>query len=75
MSNIKHKLVIKKGKEKLISWVRGKKLIMTPNTFTKKFYISRIENPDFNFPDVGMLDLPTISWEMLLAYDTWDGEV
>ena len=75
MSNIKHKPIIKKGKEKLISWVRRNKLIVTPNTFTKIFDIPRIENPDFDFPNVGMPDLPTISRKMLLVDHTWDGEV
>ena len=75
MSNIKHKSVIKKEKEKLISWVRQTKLIVTPNTFTKIFDIPQIENPDFDFPNLVMPDSPTISREMLLANDTWNGEV
>ena len=48
---------------------------MTPDTFAEIFYIPWVENPDFVFPDVRMLDLPTIYQEMLLAIDTWDGEV
>ena len=70
MSNIKHKPVIEKGKEKIISWVRGKKLIMTLDTFAKIFDIPRVENSNFIFPNVRLPDLPTISREMLLAGDT-----
>ena len=75
MSNIKQKPVVEKGKEKIISWVKSKKLIVTLDTFAKIFNIPQIENPDFDFPDVEMPDLPTISQEMLLEDDTWDGEV
>ena len=47
MSNIKHKPVIEKEKEKMISWVRGKKVVMTPNIFAEIFNIPRVENLDF----------------------------
>ena len=70
MSNIRHKPVIEKGKEKMVSWVRGTKLIVTPNTFADIFGIPRVENPDFAFPDVGQPDLATISRELLLEGDT-----
>ena len=53
----------------------NKKLIVTPDTFAKIFDIPRVENPDFAFSNVRMPDLPTISREMLLAGDTWNGEV
>ncbi|GFY97576.1 hypothetical protein Acr_12g0001170 [Actinidia rufa] len=46
--------VIEKGKEKMISWVRGKKVVVTPNTFAEIFDIPHVENPDFAFPDVRM---------------------
>ena len=61
MSKIKHKSIIEKGKEKMISWVRGKKLVVTPNTFTKIFDIPWDENLDFSIPDVGMPNLSAIS--------------
>ncbi|GFY87682.1 hypothetical protein Acr_05g0013210 [Actinidia rufa] len=61
MSNIKHRPVTQKGKERMISWVKGKKLRVTPNTFAEIFEIPRVENPEFEFLDVGMPDLPTIS--------------
>ncbi|GFY95349.1 hypothetical protein Acr_10g0007340 [Actinidia rufa] len=47
-----------KGKEK-----ESTKLEYDATRFTK-----------FDFPDVGMPDLPTISCELLLADDNWDGE-
>ncbi|GFY85489.1 hypothetical protein Acr_04g0002270 [Actinidia rufa] len=75
MANIKHRLVIEKGKESLISWVRGKKLKVSPYTFAEVFELSRVENPDFEFSNVGMSDLATISRELLLEWDEWDGEV
>ena len=39
MANIKHKLVTDEGKERLISWVRGKKLKVSPDTFAEIFEI------------------------------------
>ncbi|GFY91218.1 hypothetical protein Acr_07g0014140 [Actinidia rufa] len=35
----------------------------------------KVENPEFEFSDVGMPDLSTISHELLLEGDEWDGEV
>ncbi|GFS39338.1 hypothetical protein Acr_00g0062350 [Actinidia rufa] len=75
MANIKHRPVTKKGKERLVSWVRGKKLKVTPDTFAETFEIPREENPDFELPDVGMLDLVTTSYELLLEGDEWDVEM
>ncbi|GFS30838.1 hypothetical protein Acr_00g0014450 [Actinidia rufa] len=75
MANIKDNPEIEKGKEKLCSWVRGKKLKVTPDTFAKIFEIPREDNLDFEFPDVGMLDLAVVSQELLLEGDEWDGEV
>ena len=63
MANIKHRPVTEKGKERLVSWVRGKKLKVTPNTFAKIFQIPREENPEFEFPDIGMPDLATVFHE------------
>ncbi|GFS38127.1 hypothetical protein Acr_00g0055870 [Actinidia rufa] len=63
------------GKEKLCSWVRGKKLKVTPDTFVEIFEIPREENPEFAFPNVRMLDLAVVSQELLLEGDEWDGEV
>ncbi|GFZ16827.1 hypothetical protein Acr_26g0000970 [Actinidia rufa] len=75
MSNIKHKPVTEKGKEKMISWVRGKKLKMTSYSFDEIFGIPCVENPEFEFSDVGIPDLDAISRELLSTDDIWDGEV
>ena len=75
MANIKYKPVTEKGKERLVSWVRGKKLRVTPDTFAEIYQIPREENPDFELPDIGMPDLATVSNELLLEGDNWDGEV
>ena len=69
MENIKHRPVTEKGREKLISWVRGKKLKVTPNTFAEIFGIPQKENPNFKFSDIGMPDLATISHKLLLEGD------
>ena len=66
MINIKHRSVTEKGKERLVSWVRGKKLKVTPDTFVEIFEIPREENPEFEFLDIGMPDLVTVSHELLL---------
>ncbi|GFS44283.1 argonaute family protein [Actinidia rufa] len=60
MANIKHESETEQGKEKLCSWVRGKKLKVTPDTFAEIFEIPREENPEFAFPNVGMPDLAAI---------------
>ena len=73
MTNIKHKPMTEKGKERLISLVRGKKLKVSPDTFTEMIELPCVENPDYEFPDVGMPDLVTISHELLLEGDKWDG--
>ena len=75
IAHIKHRLVTEKGKERLISWVKGKKLKVSPDTFAEIFELPRVENPDFEFPDVRMPDLATISHELRLEGDEWDGEV
>ena len=61
MTNIKHRSVTNKGKERMISWVRSKKLRVTPDTFAEIYGIPRIENPEFELRNVGMPDLPTVS--------------
>ena len=73
MENIKHRPMTEKGKEKLISWVRGKKLSVRPDTFAKIFEILLVENPEFEFSDVGMPDLSIVSHKLLLEGDEWDG--
>ncbi|GFS37279.1 hypothetical protein Acr_00g0051090 [Actinidia rufa] len=37
--------------------------------------IKYISNPECELPDIGMLDLATISHELLLEEEEWDGEV
>ncbi|GFY91062.1 hypothetical protein Acr_07g0012580 [Actinidia rufa] len=75
MANIKHEPETEQGKEKLCSWVRGKKIKVTPDTFADIFEIPREENPEFAFPNVGMPDLAVVSQELLIEGDEWDGEV
>ncbi|GFS36308.1 hypothetical protein Acr_00g0045280 [Actinidia rufa] len=75
MENIKYEPETEQGKEKLCSWVRGKKLKVTPDTFAEIFKIPREENPEFAFPNVGMPDLAVVSQELLLEGDEWDSEV
>ncbi|GFS36372.1 hypothetical protein Acr_00g0045580 [Actinidia rufa] len=75
MANIKHEPETEQGKEKLCSWVRGKKIKVTPDTFADIFEILREENPEFAFPNVGMPDLAVVSQELLLEGDEWDGKV
>ncbi|GFY91136.1 hypothetical protein Acr_07g0013320 [Actinidia rufa] len=75
MENIKHELETEQGKEKLCSWVREKKLKVTPDTFAEIFEIPQEENPEFAFPNVRMPDLAVVSQELLLEGDEWDGEV
>ena len=48
---------------------------VTLDTFAKIYGISHVENPEFELPDIGMPDLSTISYELLLGDDIWDGEV
>ncbi|GFS36594.1 hypothetical protein Acr_00g0046870 [Actinidia rufa] len=74
MANIKYKLVTEKGKERLTSWVRGKKLKVTSNMFTKDFGILREENPEFELLNIGMPDLATIFHELLLEGEEWNGK-
>ncbi|GFZ14661.1 hypothetical protein Acr_24g0008510 [Actinidia rufa] len=75
MANIKHEPETEQGKEKLCSWVRGKKIKVTPDTFANIFEIPREENPEFAFPNVGMPDLAVVvSQELLMEGDEWDGE-
>ncbi|XP_057495951.1 uncharacterized protein LOC130780945 [Actinidia eriantha] len=75
MANIKYNLETEKGKEKLCSWVRGKKLKVTPDTFAEIFEIPKEDNLEFEFPNVGMPNLAVLSQELLLEGDEWDGEV
>ena len=74
MVNIKYNPETEKGKEKLYSWVREKKLKVTLDTFAEIYAILRGENPEFDFPDVGMPDVIAVSYELLLEGDEWDGE-
>ncbi|GFZ05177.1 hypothetical protein Acr_17g0007490 [Actinidia rufa] len=74
MANIKYNPETEKGKEKLYSWVKGKKLKVTPDTFAEIYAIPREENPEFDFLDVGLLDVAAISHELLLEGDEWDEE-
>ncbi|GFS40619.1 hypothetical protein Acr_00g0069550 [Actinidia rufa] len=74
MANIKYNPKTKKGKEILYSWVRGKKLKVTPDIFAEIYAIPREENPEFDFPDVGMPDVVVVSQKLLLEGDDWDGE-
>ncbi|GFZ18293.1 hypothetical protein Acr_27g0000320 [Actinidia rufa] len=46
-----------------------------PDTFAEIFKIPREDNPEFEFPDVGMPDLAVVSHELLLEGDEWDSEV
>ncbi|GFY85313.1 hypothetical protein Acr_04g0000510 [Actinidia rufa] len=73
-ANIKYNPVTEKGKKRLTSWVRGKKLKVTPDIFVEIFQILREENPEFELPNIGMPDLDTISHELLLEGEEWDGE-
>ncbi|GFS38041.1 hypothetical protein Acr_00g0055320 [Actinidia rufa] len=75
MANIKYNLETEKGKEKLYSWVRGKNLKVTLDTFVEIYAILREENPEFDFPDLGMPDVAVVSHELLLEGDEWDGEM
>ncbi|GFZ14741.1 hypothetical protein Acr_24g0009310 [Actinidia rufa] len=75
MANIKHEPETEQGKDKLCSWMRGKKLKVTHDTFAEIFEIPREENPKFVFPNVEMPDLAVVSQELLLEGDEWDGEV
>ncbi|GFS42497.1 hypothetical protein Acr_00g0080140 [Actinidia rufa] len=75
MANINHKPLTEKGKERLISWMRGKKLKITPDMFDEVFGLPHVENPEFEFPDGWMPDLDAISRELLIGDDIWDGEV
>ncbi|GFS33396.1 hypothetical protein Acr_00g0028170 [Actinidia rufa] len=75
MANIKGNPETEKGKEKLFSWVRGKQLKVTPDTFAEIFEIPREDNPEFEFPDIGMPDLAVVSQELFLEGDEWDDEV
>ncbi|GFY91467.1 hypothetical protein Acr_07g0016630 [Actinidia rufa] len=72
--NIKYNSMTEKGKERLISWVREKKLKVTPDMFTEIFELPREENLEFELLDIGMPDLTTISHELLLEGEEWDGE-
>ncbi|GFZ19877.1 hypothetical protein Acr_28g0005820 [Actinidia rufa] len=72
MANIKYNSETKKGKEKLCSWVQGKKLKATLDTFAEILEIPREDNPKFKFSNVGMPDLAVVSQELLLEVDEWD---
>ncbi|GFS30359.1 hypothetical protein Acr_00g0011450 [Actinidia rufa] len=74
MANIKYNPVTKKGKERLTSWVWGKKLKVTLDMFAEVFGIPRKENPEFELPDIRMPNLATIFHELLLEGEEWDGE-
>ena len=48
---------------------------MSPDTFAEIFELLRVENPNFELLNVGMLDLATIFHELLLEGNEWNGEV
>ncbi|GFZ00922.1 hypothetical protein Acr_14g0005570 [Actinidia rufa] len=74
MANIMYNPVTEKGKERLTSWIRGKNLKVTPDTFVEIFQIPREENPEFELPIIGMPNLATIFHELLLEGEEWDIE-
>ena len=67
--------VAEKGNEKIVSWIRGKEIILTPDTFAHYFRLRRVESPDFEYPDLGAPHLSVICNELLKKGETWDGEV
>ena len=44
-------------------------LKVNPDTFAEIFEIPRKDNPEFEFPNVGMPDLAVVSQELLLEGD------
>ncbi|GFS34253.1 hypothetical protein Acr_00g0032940 [Actinidia rufa] len=74
MANIKYNPETEKGNEKLYSWVRGKKLKITLDTFAEIYAIPREEKLEFDFSDVGILDVAAVSQELFLDGDDWDGK-
>ena len=74
MANISSPIA-EKGNERIVSWVRGKEIILTPDTFAHYYGLGRVENPDFEYPDVGAPPLSIICNELLKRGETWDGEV
>ena len=75
MANIKYKSATKRGKERLVRWVWGKKLKVTLDTFDEVFGISWEENLEFELSDIGMPNLATISHKLLLEEEECDGKV
>ena len=74
MANISSPIA-EKHNEKIVSWVRGKEVILTPDTFVHYFGLRRVESPDFEYPDVGAPPLSIICNELLKRGETWDGKV
>ncbi|GFS35097.1 hypothetical protein Acr_00g0037810 [Actinidia rufa] len=49
-----------KGNTKIVSWVQGKEIILTPDSFAHYFRLRQVENPNFEYPDVGVPPLSNI---------------
>ena len=74
MSNVSFS-VAEKGNERIVSWVRGKEIILTPDTFAHYYGLRRVDSPDFDYPDIGVPPLTVICKELLKSGETWDGVV
>ncbi|GFZ16815.1 hypothetical protein Acr_26g0000850 [Actinidia rufa] len=72
MSNIST-LVAEKGSELIKSWVRGKEIILTPDTFVRYFGLRRVANPEFDYPNVGAPPVPVLCEVLLEKGETWNG--
>lgn len=73
MSNISAP-VTEKGSEVIRSWVRGKEIILTPDTFARYFGLRRVENPEFDYPAIGAPPVSVLCEVLLNADETWNGE-
>ncbi|GFY91301.1 hypothetical protein Acr_07g0014970 [Actinidia rufa] len=62
-----------KGSKLIKSWVRGKKIILTPDTFVRYFGLRRVANPEFDYPNVGAPLVSVLCEELLEKGETWDG--
>ena len=71
MENISY-LVANKGSEYIMSWVWGKEIILTSDTFARYFGLRRVKKTNFEYPDVRAPPLSVICKELL---KDWDGEV
>ena len=73
MSNISAP-VTERGSEHIRSWVRGKEVILTPDTFVRYFGLRRVEDPKFDYPDLGAPSTQTLCEVLLNPGETWSGE-